>query len=202
MCSAQLISFEIESTSKEINRAEHEYMNMSPSLIALATLLLKLFPDPNKLRFNENYLYNIDGVKVREAALHVCSEQLELKHEFDYFIKLETERGSPSQGLHNNSRKGTSKRTVSSRISSLSRKRERLTVAQLRVKQIARKHEIVQKMLQLQNENELLKAQVEIEEAELRVSMCEQAIQEEREEDLLDVDKQIIQDVRQEITKP
>ena len=37
-CSAQLISFEIESTSKEINCAEHEYMNMSPSLIALATL--------------------------------------------------------------------------------------------------------------------------------------------------------------------
>ena len=38
-CSAQLISFEIESTSKEINCAEHEYMNMSPSLIALAPLL-------------------------------------------------------------------------------------------------------------------------------------------------------------------
>ena len=40
-CSAQLISFEIESTSKEINCAEHEYMNMSPSLIALAPLLLE-----------------------------------------------------------------------------------------------------------------------------------------------------------------
>ena len=38
-CSAQLISFEIESTSKEINCAEHEYMNMSPSLIALTPLL-------------------------------------------------------------------------------------------------------------------------------------------------------------------
>ena len=38
-CSAQLISFEIESTSREINCAEHEYMNMSPSLIALAPLL-------------------------------------------------------------------------------------------------------------------------------------------------------------------
>ena len=41
-CSAQLISFEIESTSKEINGAVHEYMNMSPSLIALATLLVEL----------------------------------------------------------------------------------------------------------------------------------------------------------------
>ena len=39
-CSAQLISFEIESTSKEINCAEHEYLNMPPpTLIALATLL-------------------------------------------------------------------------------------------------------------------------------------------------------------------
>ena len=33
-------SFEIESTSKEINCAEHEYMNMSPSLTALAPLLM------------------------------------------------------------------------------------------------------------------------------------------------------------------
>ena len=38
-CSAQLISFEVDSISKEINCAEHEYMNMSPSLIALAPLL-------------------------------------------------------------------------------------------------------------------------------------------------------------------
>ena len=38
--SAQLISFEIDSISKEINCAEHEYMNMSPSLIELATPLI------------------------------------------------------------------------------------------------------------------------------------------------------------------
>ena len=38
-CSAQLISFEVDSISKEINCAEHEYMNMSHSLIALAPLL-------------------------------------------------------------------------------------------------------------------------------------------------------------------
>ena len=41
-CSAQLISFEIESTSKETNCAEHEYINMSPSLIALATLQARI----------------------------------------------------------------------------------------------------------------------------------------------------------------
>ena len=39
LCSAQLSSFESESISKEINFAEHEYMNMSPSLIELATPL-------------------------------------------------------------------------------------------------------------------------------------------------------------------
>ena len=38
-CSAQLISFEVDLISKEINCAEHEYMNVSPSLIALATPL-------------------------------------------------------------------------------------------------------------------------------------------------------------------
>ena len=38
-CSGQLISFEIKSISKELNRAEHKYMNMSPSLIELATPL-------------------------------------------------------------------------------------------------------------------------------------------------------------------
>ena len=38
-CSAQLISFEVDSISKEINCTEHKYMNMSPSLIARATPL-------------------------------------------------------------------------------------------------------------------------------------------------------------------
>ena len=32
-CSTQLISFEIESISKEINCAEHQFINMSPSRI-------------------------------------------------------------------------------------------------------------------------------------------------------------------------
>ena len=146
---------------------------------------------------HEKYLDDIDGVKVREVALYVYSEQFILKHEFDYFIKLEKKGGNPGLSLYNKSCKSTSTRTGSSRMSSLSRRRERLGVAQLRVKQMARKHEIAQKMLQLQNESELLEAQMQREEAELGVSMCEQAIQEEREEELLDVDRQIIPDVMQ-----
>ena len=43
-CSAQLISFEVDSISKEINCAEHEYMNMSPSLIGLAPPLMNVHP--------------------------------------------------------------------------------------------------------------------------------------------------------------
>ena len=43
-CSAQLISFEIDSISKEVNCAEHDYMNMSPSRMELATPLVDL-PD-------------------------------------------------------------------------------------------------------------------------------------------------------------
>ena len=147
---------------------------------------------------HEKYFDNIDGVKVREAALYVYSEQFKLKHEFDYFIKLEKKRGNPGLSLYNKSCKSRSTRTGSSRMSSLSKRRERLAVAQLRVKQIARKHEIAQKMLQLQNESELLEAQMQREEAELSVSMCEQAILEEREEELLDVDREITTDVRQE----
>ena len=41
-CSAQLTFFEIESISKEISCAEHEYMNMPPSRIELATPLFDL----------------------------------------------------------------------------------------------------------------------------------------------------------------
>ena len=42
LCSAQLTSFEIDLISKQINCAEQEYMNMSPSLIELATPLDKI----------------------------------------------------------------------------------------------------------------------------------------------------------------
>ena len=49
-CSAQLISFEIMSISKEINCAEQEYMNMSPSLIELATPLTLLTVHPRRSR--------------------------------------------------------------------------------------------------------------------------------------------------------
>ena len=42
-CSAQLMSFETDSISNGINCAEHEYMNMSSSLIELATPLYSWF---------------------------------------------------------------------------------------------------------------------------------------------------------------
>ena len=47
LCSAhsQLTSFEIDLISKEINCAEHEYMNMSASLIELTMPLMSSSPN-------------------------------------------------------------------------------------------------------------------------------------------------------------
>ena len=45
LCSAQLTSFEIDLISKEINCAEHEYMNMFASLIELAMPLMSSSPN-------------------------------------------------------------------------------------------------------------------------------------------------------------
>jgi hypothetical protein len=47
----------------------------------------------------------------------------------------------------------------------LSKRRERLALAQLKVDQIARKNELAKKMLDLQNESEMLEAQMQREEA-------------------------------------
>ena len=61
----------------------------------------------------------------------------------------------------------------SSRLSSLSKRREKLALAQLKVDQIARKHELAKKLLDLQNESEMLEAQMQREEAMMSVSICE-----------------------------
>ena len=93
---------------------------------------------------HENYLDNIYGVKEREAALHVHSEQFKLKHEFDYFIKLDSERGSPTQGLHNKSCKERyiHKNWVIQNIVIVEKRKVSCGV----VKQITKKYEIAQKM--------------------------------------------------------
>ena len=54
LCSAQLTPFEIDSISKEINCAEQKYMNMSPSLIELAT---PLFSGKKCVRKLEKVMY-------------------------------------------------------------------------------------------------------------------------------------------------
>ena len=94
---------------------------------------------------HEKYLDNIDGAEEREAPLYVYSEQFKIKHEFDCMIKSERERANPSQSMFSKSCRSASIRTGSSRISTLSKKRERLAIAQLRIDQIARKHEITKK---------------------------------------------------------
>ena len=73
-CSAQLISVEVDSISKEINCAEHEYMNMSPSLIALAPLLRRRW-----ITFFLYALY-INNVKLILGSINckICTRQVTL----------------------------------------------------------------------------------------------------------------------------
>ena len=67
-CSAQLSSFEIKSISKELNCPEHKYMNMSPSLIELATPLIAVLISCEGLAVNRTriniifYLIKVQGV--------------------------------------------------------------------------------------------------------------------------------------------
>ena len=65
-CSAQLISFEVGSISKEINCAEHEYMNMSPSLIALAPLLKGLTSKSTIFSLKREYYVDIKNCPQEE----------------------------------------------------------------------------------------------------------------------------------------
>ena len=117
---------------------------------------------------------------------------------FDLSKRQELECG---QSMGNESRHSASIGTRSSRTSTLSKRKEKLAIAQLSIDQIARKHEIARRMLLLQNESELLEAQMQKEEAQLSVSICEHAIHEEREQELLDLDREMLENVVQRCTQ-
>ena len=56
-CYARQISFEINSNSKEIRRAEHEYMNKHPPISVLVTsMLLSLLLKPLRRREDSSYI--------------------------------------------------------------------------------------------------------------------------------------------------
>ena len=56
-CYARRISFEINSNSKEIRRAEHEYMNKHPPINVLVTsMLLSLLLKPLRRREDSSYI--------------------------------------------------------------------------------------------------------------------------------------------------
>lgn len=113
---------------------------------------------------HEKYLDNIDNDKERQAALNVYEEQFKRKHEFDCVIMSQREKLECRQSIGTESRRSASIRTRSSRMSrmtTLSKKKEKLAIAQLKIDQIARKHEIARRMLLLQNESELLEAQMQ-----------------------------------------
>ena len=62
--SAQLVSFEMESIRKEVNCAEHKYMNMSPPFIELAT--------PLALAINISNLVFFSTVSRGQFAIAIC----------------------------------------------------------------------------------------------------------------------------------
>ena len=105
------------------------------------------------------------------------------------------------QSMGNESQHSVSIGTRSFRTSTLSKRKEKLAIAQLRIDQIARKHEIARRMLHLQNESELLEAQMQKEKVQLSVSICEQAIHEEREQELLDLGREMLENVVQRCTQ-
>ena len=75
-CSAQLISFEIKSISKEVNCAEHKFMNMSPSLIELAMPLEDILISP-KMIMNERVEINLfQSFKVHIIPIAIISVSL------------------------------------------------------------------------------------------------------------------------------
>jgi hypothetical protein len=142
---------------------------------------------------HEKYLDVIDSDNEKEAAYSLYEEQIKRRFEFGCMIKSWRGEVSQRENIDNVSCSKSSTRSrassSSSRLSSLSERRERLALAQLKVDQIARKHELAKKMLDLQNESEMLEAQMQREEAMMSVSICEQVVQEEREQALGDIEE-------------
>ena len=142
---------------------------------------------------HEKYLDVIDSENEKEAAYSLYEEQIMRKFEFGCMIK--SWRGEVSQRENIDhvscSKASTSSRasSSSSRLSSSSKRRERLALAQLKFDQIARKPELAKKMFDLQNESEMLEAQMQREEAMMNVSIFERVIQEEREQELGDIEE-------------
>ena len=139
---------------------------------------------------HEKYLDVIDSEK--EAAYSLYEEQIKRKFEFGCMIKSWRGEVSQRENIDHVSCSKASTRSrassSSSRLSSLSKRREKLALAQLKVEQIARKHELAKKMLDLQNESEML-AQMQREEAMMSVSIWVRVIQEEREQELGDIEE-------------
>ena len=142
---------------------------------------------------HEKYLDVIDSDNEKEAAYSLYEEQIKRRFEFGCMIKSWRGEVSQRENIDHVSCSKASTRSrassSSSRLSSLSKRRERLALAQLKVDQIARKHELAKNMLDLQNESEMLEAQMQREEAMMSVSICEQVVQEEREQALGDIEE-------------
>ena len=107
----------------------------------------------------------IDDELECELAFDVYEVQMHKSVEFEAMVKSWSDEINGKKEVdmvsQTNSRSVRGKvSSCSSKLSTLSKKRETLAYAQLRVEQVTKQHEIARKMLELQNESELLEAQM------------------------------------------
>ena len=121
----------------------------------------------------------IDDELECELAFDVYEVQMHKSVEFEAMVKSWSDEINGKKEVdmvsQTNSRSVRSKvSSCSSKLSTLSKKRETLAYAQLRVEQVTKQHEIARKMLELQNESELLEAQMKREEAMVSLNIFEE----------------------------
>ena len=96
-CSARRISFEIKFISKEIRRAEHEYMNIHPPINALVTPLVAESFKKCSFMYVARHLKNVNYFPGITTSL-----QTDTNRDFDYTYRSRERLGRKDLGLWGN----------------------------------------------------------------------------------------------------
>ena len=101
--STPLTSFEIKSISKEVNCAGHKYMNMSPSLIELATPLQLAFPvlfSKGRFGYNDERKIKLSPVNYFNARLLHYSGRFATNSEYLFFAQFVLEHKKVADSIN------------------------------------------------------------------------------------------------------
>ncbi|KAL9953712.1 hypothetical protein ACROYT_G041167 [Oculina patagonica] len=141
---------------------------------------------------HESYLKLLDpfmDTLVLEQTQKTYDEQLQRKLNLDFTVRLcykdrEPERGDNysefSRGTQRSRRSGVS--TSSSRLSTVSRKREKLALAQLNLRQLGIRQQFEQEMKEIRRKKELIEAEMETERAAVSLQIYEEESMEQSRE--------------------